>query len=359
MASWIRVRSDYIAQQAAAVEENLIPIRLDLELGNDYRLKDVFLWNLNEELITPTEFAVNLVTDLQLSQGYVNEIAREIRKQLEEYAPVANLAVPGQEAPVIVELEVHLSRHLITDKFEWDLQSTAAVEAFTRQTCQDLGLFGEFNVAMSCAIREQLMKLKKELVESPPGRTAEGHVEIENECAFDRPMGLRVSPDTLGLDWVPKIEILSREEIEKRDGERDRVVRRLRRETAKFGRSTGHIPATTMQLTATGRKRARTQFDDLTEAMPEHERGRWRCAWCRVSGQDTWEIGGAKKEYCRFCMPSAVPAATNGTSNETISMTAPQQVPGIADGKGWRRGLYSSRNPLNTPVVQASYIGAR
>ncbi len=318
-----KVRSDYIMAKAAESEENLIPIRLDLDLNGGYRLKDVFLWNMNEELITPTEFATNLCTDIGIPPNYIAEIARNIRTQLEEYSPVASLQLT-HEASVLVNLEVHLSRHLVTDKFEWDLSSPHPPEEFAATTCRDLGLFGEFTVALSCAIRETLMRLKKEVAE-------QGIPELENETAYDEPAGIRVSPETLGIEWCPSVEILSREEIEKRDGDRDRIMRRLRRDTSRFGTP---VPF------STSRKRGRG--DDLygtpgfggagggaaggdggQGSVSEYERSKWRCLWCRVSGIDTWEIRGARREFCRPC----------GLSIEKEGK--------LAD---WRKGMYSRRH---------------
>lgn len=359
---WIRVRSDYVLEKSCQTEDNLIPIRLDLDINGEYRLKDVFLWNLNEELITPTEFAINLVTDLALPVSFINEIARDIRKQLSEYSPVATTDLPfaktaeeaDRTAPVIVEIEVHLSRHLITDKFEWDLCNTQAIEDFVRTTCADLGLFGEFNVALSCAIREQLMRLKKEVIESPHGLA--GLVDVQNDCSFDDPAGIRICPDTLGLEWVPSIEILTREEIEKRDNERDRVVRRLRRDTSRFTALTGpntsastpthnsmltSIVNTTNTTTTSKRSRARPTRDvraDSPEQIPEHERLKWRCENCRIAGVDMWDIRGT---HCRPCTASLNIVNTTGAARE--------EVEAAEEKLSWRKGLFSTRYLINNP----------
>lgn len=344
---WIRVRSDYVLEKSCSTEDNLIPIRLDLDINGEYRLKDVFLWNLNEELITPTEFAINLVTDLNLPVAFVNEIARDIRKQLSEYSPVATTELPfakgaeeaDRSAPVVVEIEVHLSRHLITDKFEWDLCNTHAIEEFVRTTCADLGLFGEFNVALSCAIREQLMRLKKEVIESPHGLA--GLIDLRNDCSFDEPAGIRFCPDTLGLEWVPSIEILTREEIEKRDNERDRVVRRLRRETSRFSMLVGANTTSSTPTTTSKRSRARPTRDaraDSPEQIPEHERLKWKCQNCRIAGVDMWDIRGT---HCRQCHASVEIINTANADQEDIDREEEKLK--------WRKGLFSTRYLINNP----------
>jgi len=63
------------------------------DLTPQYRIKDMFLWNLHESLITPDQFARTLVDELDLPQErkahFVHQIALQIRTQLEEYAGIA------------------------------------------------------------------------------------------------------------------------------------------------------------------------------------------------------------------------------------------------------------------------------
>ncbi|KAK9471762.1 uncharacterized protein V1510DRAFT_418947 [Dipodascopsis tothii] len=222
---------------AAAAEQPtvLIPIRLNLELSGSYRLTDFFLWNLSEQLITPEHFATVMCTDLDIpSQVYVSQIAHSIRTQLEEYAPVATLELPAEAGGihVIVPLSVHLARHLYQDKFEWDLGSTLTPESFGKTIVQDLGLSGEFYPAIVHAIYEVLMRLKKEVVEG------QGSLEVDNDAAYGAEAGWRVDQEGLGAEWGPLLEELTAEEIERREVERERNIRRLRRETAKFGDDT-------------------------------------------------------------------------------------------------------------------------
>ncbi|BFZ56066.1 Chromatin structure remodeling complex protein sfh1 [Savitreella phatthalungensis] len=311
--SWVRIRSDHVLERAAETPENLIPIRLDMDLPGNVHLKDTFLWNLNEELVTPTEFALNLVQDLALPPGYVQDIARDVRKQLEEYAPVANVQFPGTR-PVMatVEVEMHLARHLVTDKFEWNLNDMSGIEEFVRATCRDMGLFGEFVPAISCAVREQLIRVKKELADQYQAGKANLYGD-EEDPGVRNPSGNNASTGTGTDDWTPAIELLSKEDIDKRDAERERVMRRLRRESSRFGT-----------------KKRKLAEDELIAAggMPEHERLRWKCAWCRVPGTDAWQIKGNKRQYCGRCFDSIPPQ---------------QALP-----QDWRKGMYSTRNAVNT-----------
>jgi chromatin structure-remodeling complex subunit SFH1 len=283
------------------------------EMTTPYKLKDFFLWNLHESLVTPRQFATILINELDLpapqSLVYIEEITNQIRTQLEEYAGVAlhplfhatnttasndasQTAVPtprdisqtpaasstpgpygmeglkasssritvGQDedsvsaaaAPIssgsidinnlddtyrcIITLNINLLNKLYTDKFEWSLlHPPGTAEMFAKQTCADLGLAGEWVPAMAHAIYEAVLRLKKEACESG-GLVGGG--EIDNSAANGQEAGWRYDPEHLADEWEPKVEILSKEEIEKREGDRERQIRRLRRETARFSSTT-------------------------------------------------------------------------------------------------------------------------
>lgn len=295
------------------------------DMTTSFKLKDFFLWNLHEALITPRQFATILVHELDLSasQGliYVEEITNQIRTQLEEYAgvalhplfhassstqnrttaifPTATTPIPesqtllqsltpmtnglgslrpgrssfgvGQENDsisvtatgvsggldvdnpddmyrCIVSLNINLLNKLYTDKFEWSLLHPPGIaERFAKQTCADLGLSGEWVPAMAHAIYEAVLRLKKEACENG-GLVGGGFGEIDNAAAHGREAGWRYDPDHLGDEWEPKIEMISKEEIERRDGDRERQIRRLRRETARFSSTTNMGGANTPAL---------------------------------------------------------------------------------------------------------------
>ena len=280
-----------------------------------YRLKDIFLWNLHETLITPDQFATILIHDLDLpnTTKLALEISSQIRSQLEEYAGVAlhplfhsadttapngniqkviqpavsrdrsstpallgpstpqpnginghasppktphpNISARASPYPstnhhinneldpddtyrCVVTLNINLQNKLYTDKFEWSLlHPVGLAERFAKQTCADLGLAGEWVPAMSHAIYEAVLRLKKEACES--GGLVGGYgAEIDNMAASEAGAGWRFDNEHLGDEWAPKLERLSKEEIEKREGDRERQLRRLRRETARFSSTT-------------------------------------------------------------------------------------------------------------------------
>lgn len=103
---------------------------------------------------------------------------------------------------------------------------------FAKTVVQDLGLTGEFYPAIAHALYENLYRIKKEALE--------GHLppqEIENYAAFGQEAGWRIDQEMLGEEWAPSVEVLSQEEIEKREIERERNIRRLKRESMRMGSS--------------------------------------------------------------------------------------------------------------------------
>jgi chromatin structure-remodeling complex subunit SFH1 len=147
--------------------------------------------------------------------------------------PSEELHNPDDTYRCIVTLNINLMNRLYTDKFEWSLlHPPGFAEMFAKTTCADIGLAGEWVSAMTHAIYEAVLRLKKEACENG-GLVGDG--EIDNDAVEPTiGAGWRYDHEHLCDEWEPKIEMLSKEEIEKREGDRERQIRRLRRETARF-----------------------------------------------------------------------------------------------------------------------------
>jgi len=284
----------------------LIPIRIDLDLPNG-RLHDTFLWNLHETLITPDIFAQTMGADLDLPPHVVSTIAAAIRDQLAEYAPVAQISIPESsgEMRAICPLTVNLDDVVYTDRFEWDLANTLlSPEHFAKVICSELGLRNEFIPSIAAGIYEFSLQRKKDLYDS-------GLPELDNSSARQDGAdgGWRLDQEGLGVDWEPRVEQLSREEIEKREIDREREVRRLRRETARFGTATPGGPTeldSDLGRGGRGRVRKRNRSASPTPVDGEWERAGWRCQWCNIAGMITWAAGEGP-EGPRVCFsPSAI-----------------------------------------------------
>lgn len=413
-------------QNTSGVDFNMPQYRIG-EPTLPYKLKDTFLWNLHETLITTDQFALTLVQDLDLPPSYrsqfVAEISKQIRTQLEEYAGVAlhplfhshtsteaaqqlsgasipatplapaasfngadnparsafshlpatpsrlSVSTPGPAAAsatdaeptakvtataehvsvdsddqnpddtyrCIINLTINLGNQLYSDKFEWSLlHPSGTAEAFSKQTCADLGLTGEWVPAMTHAIYEATLRMKKEACES--GGVVSGWVganalnpgaDFPNDAAISAAgerAGWRYDPEHLADEWEPKIEILSQEEIEKREGDRERQLRRLRRETARFSSNTGMVGGVPSGFGFAGlieqeeermgrgeRSKKKKRFRSLSPvarastpggrftpdvgggyggggALTDVERFHWRCAHCEIWGTSVWAV---------------------------------------------------------------------
>ncbi|KAH7330331.1 hypothetical protein BKA65DRAFT_554316 [Rhexocercosporidium sp. MPI-PUGE-AT-0058] len=400
-----------------------LPIYRQQETTVPYRLKDVFLWNLHETLITTDQFAQCMVQDLDLPNraAMAAEIGKQIRTQLEEYAgvalhplfyssqtetetgvvttmkpilvsrdasgtPASGNATPlqngnghlnGVSTPTIttetkvladgitasateigpgsddfnpddtyrciINLNINLSNYLYTDKFEWSLlHPPGTAEIFAKQTCADLGLPAEWIPAMAHAIYEAALRVKKDACES--GGLIGGIAgEIPNDAAHGAEAGWRYDHEHLADEWEPKIEQLSKEEIEKREGDRERQIRRVRRETARFS-SNAMLVGGTPQAENKGyfdadpgeermgrgeRSKKKRRFRSLSPlgrsgtpggrgtpdvggvpayggggSLTEYERSMWRCKHCQIWGSSVWAVRDGPhgpKTLCNNC----------------------------------------------------------
>lgn len=224
--------SEQDVEASAKEPELLVPIKLSIEYnGGNSKLSDFFMWNLNDTLLKPAQFAKIMGADLKLSNAVINEITSSIEKQLEDYSYVSNLELPDQEYHVVFELSVSLNKQLYEDKFEWDLKQTEiSPDMFADILVADLGLPLEFRPAICHGLYESILNLKKEIVEGEYNE----HLKYQQLSGLIFERGLRITTESSlhnGNDqWEPVVETLTQEEIERREGEKERNIRRLKRE---------------------------------------------------------------------------------------------------------------------------------
>ncbi|EEQ83532.1 RSC complex subunit Sfh1 [Blastomyces dermatitidis ER-3] len=258
---------------------------------------------------------------------------------------------PDDAYRCVVNLNINLQNRLYTDKFEWSLlHPQGLAEEFARVTCADLGLGPEWVSAVAHGIYEAVLRLKKEVCESGgliSGLGGYGN-EIDNQAANGQEAGWRYDPDGLGDEWEPKVETLSKEEIEKREGDRERQIRRLRRETARFSSTSGIAPELTRQQSSSGggyfdipdepmgrgeRSKKKRRFRSISPlggrsgtpggggrgtpdtgagagygggggTLSDWERQTWRCANCAVWGTAVWAVRdgpAGPRTLCHSC----------------------------------------------------------
>lgn len=225
-------------------EPIIVPITLNFEHAG-HQINDFFTWNINDRSITPDEFATIYCRDLDFPNSTVlhSQIVSSINEQLQEYETVAAVMVPDLQ--VIVNLTCSLDNRLYEDNFQWNLNDkSVSPEKFAEIVVQDLGLPRDFMPAIAHAHHEYLLRVKKEWLE---GHLNQEHVP--NGAAFGYLSGIRLDVDELGVSWCPKVEVLTQEEIQKREIEKERNLRRLKRESDRMHR------------------RGRRRIDDLETTM--------------------------------------------------------------------------------------------
>lgn len=183
---------------------------------------------------TPATTTAAETNGIHDTQGTINGISATATAALAD-----DVYDPDDAYRCLIDLNINLMNRLYTDKFEWSLLHPPGFpEIFAKQTCADLGLTAEWVPAIAHAIYEAVLHLKKKVCEN--GGLV-GYNDFDNDAAEGVEAGWRYEPERLAADWEPTVEILSKEEIERREGDRERQIRRLRRETARFS-STANMP---------------------------------------------------------------------------------------------------------------------
>lgn len=205
--------------QLSNVSENLVPIRLDMEIEG-HKLRDTFVWNKNEISISPEQFAELLCDDLDLPpQTFVQPVAQSIRQQVEAFQTLD----PNQESVysqvadqrVLIKLNIHVGNISLVDQFEWDLNERGTTpEQFALKLCSELGLGGEFVTAIAYSIRGQLSWHQK------------AYPMLDNSLST---IEFPFRPNNEADQFSPLLETLTDAEMEKKIRDQDRNIRRMRR----------------------------------------------------------------------------------------------------------------------------------
>ena len=93
----------------AALNETLVPIRLDMDIEGQ-KLRDTFLWNKNETMMTPDQFAEVLCDDLDLNPiHFVPAVTAAVQQQLDIFPSESeNLLKEQQDQRVVIKLNIHI-----------------------------------------------------------------------------------------------------------------------------------------------------------------------------------------------------------------------------------------------------------
>ncbi|OCF75214.1 hypothetical protein I204_04067 [Kwoniella mangroviensis CBS 8886] len=95
--------SEELLEKEADRPELLVPITIDLDIpshdpnSQGIRIKDRFLWNINEPFIEPIQFAQTFCEDLSISHTYAATISELIKNQLEESQNTVEIDISNED----------------------------------------------------------------------------------------------------------------------------------------------------------------------------------------------------------------------------------------------------------------------
>ncbi|CAI0441019.1 unnamed protein product [Linum tenue] len=193
--------------------ENLVPIRLDIEVGGQ-RFKDAFTWNISDPDSEVSVFAKRTQKDLKLPLAFATQIAQSIQTQQTEFRSYKGQEMlTGEKIVPIKDL----------NNFDSD------PEEFSKTFCNDLGIEDpEVGPAVAFAIREQLYEIAiqsvataRESRNAKKGRRGEySSISRSTGAALDlmKLFSNRYSGVRKRKEWdvfEPMVDMLSNEEVEK------------------------------------------------------------------------------------------------------------------------------------------------
>jgi SWI/SNF-related matrix-associated actin-dependent regulator of chromatin subfamily B member 1 len=236
----------------AEQEEELVPIRLDIEWGK-IKLRDTFTWNLHDHTTNIDYFAEKLVEDfgleVQQCRPLVNYVSNAIKEQIADYCPqifpedealdphLPYFAYKNDEMRILVKLNITIGQNTLLDQFEWEINNpNNSPEDFAKQLTHENSLAGEFTTAIAHSIREQCQLFSKSL--QITGYTFDGRPIDDpdlRENFLPSPMPVTFRPYQLAKDYVPYLYELNDVDLEKTELSISREQRRQKRSTNRRG----------------------------------------------------------------------------------------------------------------------------
>jgi len=195
--------------------EFLVPVRVELDF-DQYKLRDSFLWNIQDPVCSPEQFASIFCEDLNLPPAqFITAISSSIVTQLDgqqNLVAVARSIEETEHSPnVLIELDLLIGNIRLEDRFEWDLgQTDLTPEDFARLLAADLGVGGEFVAEIAHAIHEQLMVHRRKML---------------GDWTAAQPVYQAIRDASEADDWSPRVTVLTEQELDKLSEDRERAVR--------------------------------------------------------------------------------------------------------------------------------------
>ncbi|KAH8986946.1 hypothetical protein EDB86DRAFT_3211773 [Lactarius hatsudake] len=110
--------------EEAKREETLVPIRVEFDVEH-HRMREAFVWNLNDPVVTPELFAQSLVDDYALAPTYFSVIVKSIQDQLSDYQAHTTDVVPENESETLLQGQLDENEKAWWDKWRKELPSIA------------------------------------------------------------------------------------------------------------------------------------------------------------------------------------------------------------------------------------------
>ncbi|BGP16457.1 hypothetical protein JCM10213_003987 [Rhodosporidiobolus nylandii] len=220
-----------------------VPIQIDLDVDT-FKVRDTFTWNVREKLISPGAFARTFCDDLDLPESYVEQVTKQISEQVSEQMGLAEIGVRSEQEEkdqvekdlrVVVNLDVQIGTLRLTDRLDWDLSSSLTPELFAATLVKDLSLDTSAAPVIATALHDELIRLKRSCIDM-------GLVGV------DEAVMRRRGPKPLEGVWRewneaqtygPRIERMSLDEMDRVEQDRERAIRRAKRDRAGAARGVG------------------------------------------------------------------------------------------------------------------------
>lgn len=232
--------------QNASKPAQVVPVRLDFDQERDrFKLRDTFLWNLNDDTYPLEHFVRTLLEDYKfISEQHMHTVLASVSEQIKDFRKIPEKTMGEIRVPIKIDLIINNTQYV--DQFEWDILNSrdGDPEEFATILCDEMSLPGEFATAIAFSIREQSQLYHKALF--LVGYSFDGSAIREEEIRSHILPALRVlnSDDASGpvedfistlrnpgivADYSPSLNKLTQLEVEKVDKEMERESRRRRR----------------------------------------------------------------------------------------------------------------------------------
>ncbi|GAA5868176.1 hypothetical protein JCM3774_000589 [Rhodotorula dairenensis] len=213
----------------------LVPVQIDLDVDT-FKIRDTFVWNVQEKLITPAAFARVFCDDLDIDQTpYAKLVEQQITQQVHEQTGVALFPLLSEEEEaahiekdwrVVINLDVQIGTLHLTDRFDWDLSSSLTPELFAATLARDLSLSSNAAPLIAAAVHAELFRIKRSFYEL-------------GLLTADEALRARRGPKPLEGAWRewneannygPEVKRMTLDELDRVEHERERAARRAKKD---------------------------------------------------------------------------------------------------------------------------------